>query len=206
MRTSTPEVVKKEGLSEIMGAGRLVHWERPLLFALAWFTSKLAFMSLVINPYDEGVEWSVRAPSPGEVLDGLVASLVLAVLALVVLKLIGQVFLAVPVLALLYSLLSRPIFALSYRLQLGDYFDESDAAFLGAWFNLQIFTLTTVWFLLFFLSLALGLKLMSSRWLGLFLGAMGSATQPMGVLAHGSPHACSRWHRIPGKPHRHILS
>ena len=159
-----------------MGAGRLVRWERPIQFALAWFTSHLALKPLVISPYDEeGVDWFFIALSPWVVLEELVASLVLAVLALVVLKLIGQVFLAVPVLALLYPLLSWPIFATRIRLQIGDYLDESNVERFGAWFDLTFFISEMVWILLFFLSLALGLKLMSSRWLGLFLGAMGGA-------------------------------
>jgi len=100
------------------------------------------------------------------------------------LKLIGQVFLAVPVLALFYPLLSWPIFATRIRLALGDVLDEADAERFGAWFDLNFFMSGMVWTLLFFLSLALGLKLMSSRWLGLFLGAMGGA-----ILASLGRHA-----------------
>ena len=170
-----PEDVPKEGLAEIFGVGPPVRWERPLLFLATWFLSAVAVQPFVLMRATDGEawQWSIFSPSPWSVVVTLSTSLVLTAVAFVVLMFIRQVFLAVPVLTLVSALVSRPINVFFYKLQFAQ-FDSEFAATLP-WFDLGLVGRFALWHFLVFVGLALGLRFLKSRWLGLLVGATGGA-------------------------------
>ena len=169
-----PEDVAKEGLAEIFGAGPPVRWERPLLFLAAWFLSDVAVQPFVLIPVtSETWEWFFTPPSPWSVAATFSTGLVLTAVAFVVLMFVRQVFLAVPVLALVSALVSRPVSVFFRKLSLAQ-FSPEDAATLP-WFDLAPVGRVALSLFLVFLGLALGLRFLKSRWLGLLVGATGGA-------------------------------
>ena len=99
-------------------------------------------------------------------------SLVLTAVAFVVLMFIRQVFLAVPVLALVSALVNASIRIFFLKLQFGEFLSPEDAVTLP-WFDLSLVGFGALRHFLVFVGLALGLRFLKSRWLGLLVGATG---------------------------------
>ena len=108
------------------------------------------------------------SPSPWSLMATFSFDLVLTAVAIVVLMFIRQVFLAVPVLALVFALVSQPISVFFDKLQ-----SSAEFAATLPWFDLGVVGRVALWHFLAFMGLALGLRYLKSRWLGLLVGATG---------------------------------